>query len=103
MQRHYAEPLRRTAVARLAGFAPDYFARLFKKREGMTFEAYLRTLRVERAKELLANTDLALKRVAQLAGLGTRYHFSRAFKRATGVTPLQWRQRSQSSSDTIKG
>jgi AraC-like DNA-binding protein len=92
IHRHYAEPLRRTAVARLAGYAPDYFARLFKKREGMTFEAYVRRRRVERAKELLTNTELALKRVAQLAGLGTRHHFSRAFKRATGTTPLGWRR-----------
>jgi AraC-like DNA-binding protein len=93
IHRHYAEPLRQSAVARVAGFAPNYFSTLFKKREGMTFEVYLCRLRIERAKQLLANSELALRRVAELAGFGTRHYFARVFRREVGVTPLAYRRR----------
>ena len=47
IQRHFTEPLRRATLARLAGFAPNYFSELFKKREGMSCESYLRNLRLD--------------------------------------------------------
>ena len=40
-------------VARVAGFSPNYFGQLFKRREQMTFEHYVRQLRIERAKQLV--------------------------------------------------
>ena len=36
MHRHYAEPLRRSALARVAGFAPVYFSELFRKEHGVS-------------------------------------------------------------------
>jgi transcriptional regulator GlxA family with amidase domain len=44
-----AEPLTLARVARVAGFAPDYFSRLFKRDEGMTFTSYVQEARVDRA------------------------------------------------------
>jgi AraC-like DNA-binding protein len=93
IHQHYAEALRLSKVARLAGFAPTYFSYLFKKREGMTFERYVQRLRVERAKQLLVSTDLELQRVAQLSGFGTRFYLARVFKRAVGMTPVECRKR----------
>ena len=51
---HIGEPLTLARVARVAGFAPSYFSALFKRHEGETFERYVRRMRIERAKELLA-------------------------------------------------
>ena len=71
------------AVSRVAGFAPNYFSALFKQREGMTFERYIRQLRIERAKQLLASTDLDMQRIAQLSGFGTRQYLARMLRRGS--------------------
>ena len=89
--RHFTEPIGRTEVARVAGFAPRHFARLFKRRESTTFEAYVRKLRVERAKQLLDRTDLSVDRVAQLSGFILRPHFHRVFRQIVGTTPAEFR------------
>jgi AraC-like DNA-binding protein len=92
---NYAEPLPLSTVARVAGFAPSYFSVLFKRREKMTFEHYVRRLRLERAQQLLAQTDLDVGRVALLAGFRTPGYLARVFKRATGLTPLESRRRAR--------
>jgi AraC-like DNA-binding protein len=90
--KHYSEPLSLAAVARVAGFAPNYFSLLFKRREKVTFESYLLRLRVDRAKQLLATTDLDAARVARLSGLGTRQYMARVFRRSLGMTPAEARR-----------
>jgi AraC-like DNA-binding protein len=92
IHRHYGEALSLGAVARVAGFAPNYFSRLFKRREKVTLESYVRGLRIERAKQLLAGTDLEVKRVAQLSGFATQHYLARVFKQVVGVTPIGWRR-----------
>jgi len=93
IQDHYAQRLSLTQVARAAGFAPNYFSQLFKRKERLTFEHYLLRLRVERAKHLLlASTDLGMRRIAELSGFSSPSYFATAFKRATGTTPLGFRQ-----------
>jgi AraC-like DNA-binding protein len=91
MHKHYREALSLQAVSRVAGFAPNYFSALFKQREGMTFERYIRQLRIERAKQLLVSTDLDMQRVAQLSGFGTRQYLARMFRRVLGATPVEFR------------
>jgi AraC-like DNA-binding protein len=93
IHQHYAEPLRLERVARVAGFHPDHFSRLFKGRERMTFEHYVRALRIERTKHLLVSTKLSVKRVAELSGLRSGPYLCRVFRRALGVSPLAYRRR----------
>jgi AraC-like DNA-binding protein len=93
IRQHYTEPLGVVRVAKVAGFAPNYFSKLWRAREGATFAAYVAGLRVERAKQLLTSTDLAATRIAQLCGFRSSQYFSRVFRRATGTTPLDYRRR----------
>jgi AraC-like DNA-binding protein len=92
IREHFAEPLRRDRVARLAGLSSSHFGRVFRDRQGVPFEDYVRRLRVERAKELLVNTDLGVGHVARVCGYPLRNHFHRAFKAMTGVTPRVFRE-----------
>jgi AraC-like DNA-binding protein len=92
---HYAEPLPLSTVARVAGFAPNYFSILFKQRERMTFERYLCRVRIERAQQLLAQTDLDIGRIARLAGFKTAEYLARVYKRSTGLTPLESRRKTR--------
>ncbi len=93
MREHLGEPLTLGQVARAAGFAPDYFSRLFKRNEGMTFEHSTQQLRVERAKQVLDETSLSVDGVRQLCGFQTRNYFHKVFKQAVGLTPIEYRRR----------
>ncbi|HEV8246026.1 MAG TPA: AraC family transcriptional regulator, partial [Polyangiaceae bacterium] len=92
IHQHYTEPLRLAQVARLSGFAPKYFSRLFSERENKPFELYVLGLRLERAKHLLSSTDLDIGRVAKLAGFASAQYFCRVFRRDLGRTPRQYRR-----------
>jgi AraC-like DNA-binding protein len=94
MQERFAESITIAQVAKVAGFAPDYFCRIFKRDEGATPEEYLKRLRLERAKQLLTSTTLKLDSVCRLSGFRNKSYFHRAFHGATGVTPMQYRLRS---------
>jgi AraC-like DNA-binding protein len=91
IHQHYTEPLRFQTVARLAGFAPNYFSALFKEREGMPFERYVAGLRIERAKQWLASSELPAARVAELSGFSSPQYFSKVFRQAVGATPVAYR------------
>ena len=102
IDRHYTEPLDVKKVARVAGFTPNYFSKLFSAREKMTFVDYVALRRVERAKKLLSGTGLDATRVAELSGFNSPQYFSRVFRRATGTTPLGYRNRPQKDDTTTE-
>jgi AraC-like DNA-binding protein len=95
MRRHYTEGIALDQVARVAGFAPAYFSRLFHERQGTTFVAHLTRLRVEHAKKLLCDSSLSLTRIAELTGLTARHYLNRVFKAQTGQTPIAYREAHQ--------
>lgn len=65
---HFHEPLQMSEVAGKLYLSTAYFSRLFKEKIGMTFSDYLASCRVERARQLLATTDLSISKVANAIG-----------------------------------
>jgi len=78
-------------VASEVGVHPSRLAHEFRRCYRVTAGEYLRRLRVERAADALAGTDLSLSEVAAAAGFYDQSHMTNAFKRATGATPAQYR------------
>ncbi len=78
-------------LAKGAGMAYSHFAELFKKEFGMTLTSYLNRFRVEKAKQLIKETDLPLSEIMTKVGFNTEQHFFSQFKRFTGVTPKSLR------------
>jgi AraC-like DNA-binding protein len=95
IREHLGEPLSLKQVARIAGFAPNYFSKLLKRNEGVSFERLLLRLRIEHAKNVLAVTALSIESVAHLSGFKSRPHFQQAFKRQSGETPKEYRERAK--------
>jgi AraC-like DNA-binding protein len=100
---HIGDPLSVARVARVAGFSPSHFSRLFAKSEHTTFQRYARRLRVERAKQLLLSTTLSAERIGQLCGFPNRSHFHRAFRQTVGMAPLEYRNRATSPVQVARG
>ena len=78
-------------VAELIGIHPVYLAREFRKRHRCTVGEYIRRLRIQSACRELSNSDAPLTEVALACGFSDQSHFSRVFKRLTGMTPTQYR------------
>jgi AraC-like DNA-binding protein len=92
IRERFAEKLSIRELARVAGLAPDYFSKLFKRHEGVTPELYLHQVRMDRARRMLRESKLGVEVVAKLCGFSSRNYFHRAFKRETKMTPLAYRR-----------
>jgi AraC family transcriptional regulator of arabinose operon len=87
MQTQLAAPLNMAALAARVNLSPSRFRQLFAAQTGMGPNAYLRALRLRRARLLLERTFLSVKEVMALAGYNDPSHFSRDFKRFHGSAP----------------
>lgn len=79
-------------IAGAAYLSEFHFARLFKKITGATPHAYLASLRSEKARRLLAETDLTISEIGARVGYASQSHFTKVFREATGLTPKAFRE-----------
>jgi YesN/AraC family two-component response regulator len=80
-----------TDVAKAACTSTFYICKLFKRHTGMNFTEYVSRLRVERAKELLANPNLRISEIAYEVGFQSLTHFNRIFRKLGGQAPTAYR------------
>jgi AraC family transcriptional regulator len=90
IQNHLHETISLDSLAMSLDLSIYYFCRLFKKSTGLSPYQYVIRCRVERAKELLQESDLNLAEIATNCGFFDQSHFNRHFKNWTGVTPKQF-------------
>jgi AraC family transcriptional regulator len=88
----FAEPLTLDEIAAAISRHPVHLARQFRRHYGCTIGDYIRRLRLENARRLLTATDETLVMIALACGFSGQAHFSTFFKRATGLTPAQYRE-----------
>lgn len=87
----FSLPLTLSAIAKSVNIHPVYLANSFRRRYGCTVGEYLRRRRVEFACSRISTSNDSLAEVALAAGFSNQSHFSRIFKRVTGVTPASYR------------
>jgi AraC family transcriptional regulator len=87
----FAESLSLQTIAQSVGIHPVHLARVFRKQHHLTVGEYLRRLRVEFASQQMINSNSPLVEIALAAGFSDQSQFSNTFKRATGLTPAQFR------------
>lgn len=76
--------------AELAGVSPSYLSRLFKKEMGISFVEYVMNYKVQKAKQLLKDTDYTITEIAEIVGYSER-NLNRAFQRFLQMSPRQYR------------
>jgi AraC family transcriptional regulator len=90
IEERFRESLPLAAVARSVGVHPVHLARTFRRIHQTTVGAYVRQLRIEFARGQLVG-PAGLSEIANAAGFCDQSHFSRCFKRHTGLTPAEYR------------
>lgn len=86
--RNIAEPLRLEEIAKVAGFSPFHFHRVFKSTTGETLNEFTKRVRLERALYLLSHREGAtLTEIALACGFSSSSDFSRSFRASYGVPP----------------
>jgi AraC-like DNA-binding protein len=79
------------AVASSVGLGVSHFRQTFRRECGVAPRTFHAEARLRRAADLLANTDMSTKEIADLLGFSSPFHFSHAFKRGRGLAPSHWR------------
>jgi AraC-like DNA-binding protein len=93
MDRAFAQPLDVPALARVAHVSPAHFSRQFRDTFGETPHRYLQRRRVERAMELLRETDRPITEICFDVGFNSLGTFSRTFRAIVGEPPSDYRAR----------
>jgi len=97
LHENFTERVTLCKIARSVGVHPVYLAGVFRQHYGCSIGEYIRRLRIEFASHELSQTTTPLVDIALAAGFAHQSHFSRTFKRLTGLTPVQYRSASRSS------
>ncbi|MBR1691892.1 MAG: helix-turn-helix domain-containing protein [Lachnospiraceae bacterium] len=80
------------AIAKKFHYTPEYTSKLIKETTNMTYTEILLRIRMEKAQDLLANTNMTILQIAEEIGYDTAEHFIRQFKKFTTMTPTAYRK-----------
>ena len=90
---NFAQQIKLADIAKEVGLSQFYFDRQFKKSTNLTPHQYLTQCRINRAQDLLKNTDLKIGAIAQACGFSSQSYFTRQFRLQLGITPKVYRDR----------
>lgn len=92
IHQHYAEPLTLQMLSAHVSLNATYFSSAFKRETGQTFLDYVTRVRVDAAKELLADTDMGISDIAERVGYLDIKYFYKRFKKFAGLGPKEYRK-----------
>jgi AraC-like DNA-binding protein len=101
IQNNFSRKLSLKEIAAISGLSPPYFSTIFKKEMGENLSAYVNHLRVEKASNLLAETNMPLGKISLACGFEDQSWFSKIFKHYTGTNPAKYRQKKKNSMPEI--
>lgn len=93
VERNFGNPISVEDIAQQCNLNRHYFSRLFKEQVGISPQQFLIQYRMSQACELLKNTTLQLREIAELVGYSNQFNFSIAFKNHFQLSPNQWRKK----------
>lgn len=92
VRNHYAEKITGEQIAEELEISYGYFSHLFKKQIGISFVKYLNKYRMDKAEELLKNTNLKVYEIAEKVGIPEYIYFAQVFRNVKGVSPTDIRK-----------
>jgi AraC-like DNA-binding protein len=91
------KPLTNESLSTLANLATNSFARLFRESMNSSVQQYIQQRRIDQAVILLHHSDLSIDEISSQCGFYDRHHFSRVFRKQTGIPPGSYRQKMQAN------
>ena len=95
LQAHYREDISVAQIAQRLGMSENYLSRTFNKSMGMSIPNYVNNYRMTKAQDYLRNTNMKIYEIADALGYNSVSYFNTAFRRVTGITPAQYRNRNR--------
>lgn len=93
IEAHYADPgICAEMIGDALGISASYVSRMLKQNTGLGVVDHIHGARLQKAKALLAETELSLDEIAQQIGFSSRFTLTRSFKRYEEMTPGAWRE-----------
>jgi AraC-like DNA-binding protein len=92
IETNFDRPFNLAEAASQAHLSPSHLCSCFARQFGAPPREYAMRLRLQRSAQLLANQDLAIFQVAEMAGFSDALYFSRLFHERYGVSPTQFRR-----------
>ncbi|KIP21656.1 putative response regulatory protein [Anoxybacillus ayderensis] len=86
------KPFSLSDVSKYVYLNSSYFSALFKQEMNMTFSEYVTRCRLQKAKNLLINTNLSIAEISNIVGYQTSKYFIKIFKEFEGITPYRFRK-----------
>lgn len=97
LENNYSSPnLTNEILAEKCHISEIHFRNLFKEHYGTTPHQYIIDVRINKAKQLLADGMLKINTISEECGFSNPYHFSRLFKEKTGLTPTEYLNQNRS-------
>jgi AraC-like DNA-binding protein len=90
LHRNYQTDATLREMSELAGLSDAHFCKAFKTYTGNSPHRYLIRIRIQRARELLCDTNMTCTEIASMVGFPNPSAFSRAFRTVTGLSPVNW-------------
>ena len=91
IRKNYHQKLTLQMISSEFYVTPAYCSSLLKEKLDQSFNEYLGEIRLEKAKQLLRETDLSADRISDEIGYSNPKYFFKVFKKLTGFTPLEYR------------
>lgn len=92
IDKNYNKKITLNDLAQISCYNPSYFGQMFRKCFGISPIEYINNIRIEKAAELLRNTEVSVDQIALEVGFSDRKRFYQLFKRTMGVTPGQYKK-----------
>jgi two-component system response regulator YesN len=92
MGNNYMKNITLTKMAEMSNISPSYFRYLLKQYTGLSFVNYLNQIRIDKAKQLLLESDIKIYEVSEMVGFASLSYFNRTFKGISGKTPNEYRK-----------
>lgn len=96
IDQNFTEPISLESLAKKFFVSTCYLSTIFKQETNMTFKAYIKMLKINKAKEMLTNTDMTIKAIANELGFNSSKYFSKTFHDETGFMPSEYRIKTKS-------
>lgn len=101
IENHYVLGITIEEAAQKLGISSGHLSRLFKQSTKLTFNEYVRNVRIEKAIALLKDQSIKIYEIADLVGYLDVKYFTQTFKKITGLTPSEYRYRFFQASQAI--